>query len=261
MKRARMKLPILVLMTSFVVIGGCNKFNNSGTGVAGSYSGTITTQIWPQPPGNPIQMFGVVAKNGTGYFLTVPTAEDDVAIFTGLSGIGKVTSLEYDVPTEGQPILPSIPKWQFTITNISAATYRAQGEFMGVDTSQIVNLESFSSALQGDASVHTGTYQGPDVNRLTDVVVTLNATGELTGNDGLGCNISGTLSEEGNLDLYDVNLNIAGTSSCHGALSGAGFFDTKDWTGQFSGATGTYLYLLGSNGDFSHGFAMELKLE
>lgn len=252
---------VFIATVLLAAIGGCN--NADDTGTAGAYSGTISSYIAPQPPGAPSPIFGVVGKDGTGYFLAVPTAGSYLTTFQGLTSSGTLTSPEYDVPTEGLPVPRGAQNWQFTITatNASATTYELQGRFMGVDAGMNVDLKTLPITLQGTAPAQAGTYQGPDVNRLTNVVMTLDATGILSGSDGLGCQISGALTEEGNLNLYDVNLNITGSSSCHGALSGTGFFDTKDWTGQFSGATGIYLYLLGSNGDFSHGFAMALKLE
>lgn len=260
--------PTILLYRHFVgavllaTLGGCNNSSNDAGPLSGAYAGTLTDYMAPSFTSGPFIMFGGVNHDGTGYFLPVNTASSGIIAIQGLAGTGDVTGTEYDVPAEGQPVPHGAQTWHFTVTATDSAstTHELKGGFTGVDAGTNVDVTTLPW-LGGSPSSRAGTYQGPDVNRLTNVTMALDTQGNISGNDGLGCHVSGTLTEEGNLRFYDVSLIITGSSSCHGALSGVGFFDYGDLTGRFSGAAGPYLYLLGASGDFSHGFAMELKLE
>ena len=104
-----------------------------------------------------------------------------------------------------------------------------------------------------DASYH-GYYFGG----LTSIALNMRAPGSFSGNDGLGCQISGQLKPIDNRSLYQLAAAVTGPPACGGGIYGVAFQQNTDPTGQFSNSPGTYLVLIGSN-DLDAGFAAVLK--
>lgn len=252
-----------VLLLANAGYSNANAAGASSAGVSGVYAGESTFYRFPGPVAStPKPMIGAIRQDGNGYFISVPAASSDIQLFQNLKDNGQVTSPEHDVPTGERAVSRGAQNWQFEVkpAGSSGNAYALQGRFNCGDCYVALNLQMQPLTHQHlSLDSRSGRYQGFDVNRLTKVVITLDSKGDLTGTDAMGCHISGTLTQVGNLNLFDASVNITGASVCHGAMTGVAFFDTRDRTGQFSGATGSYLYLIGANGDFSHGFAMALS--
>ncbi len=264
----KLKSSLAVFAVLLLVNTGYSNANAAGAssaGVSGVYAGESTFYGFPGPVAStPKPMIGAVRQDGNGYFIAVPAASSDIQLFQNLRGNGQVISSERDVPTEGQGVARGAQNWQFEVkpADSSGNAYALQGTFNCGDCYIALNLQMQPLTHQHlSLDSRGGRYQGFDINRLTKVAITLDSGGHLTGTDAMGCRISGTLNPVGKLNLFDTNVNIAGSSACHGAMTGVAFFDTRDRTGQFSGATGSYLYLLGANSNFSHGFAMAVSYQ
>lgn len=251
----------ILIAAAALAVAGCNGSGSNGTtpDISGIYSGAAVISAGGNAQAS--IAVGAVAQDGNGYFIAVDSSGDtQLLAYDDLAGIGKVTSSQHEVPAEGSSISRGPETWQFKIKAVDASqtTFGLQGTFTGNGGNSLTVATASNTHAKG---LHAGNYQGQDVNRLTAVTATLGADGKLSGLDGLGCHLAGTLTQEGSLNLFDVSVAITGPASCHGTLTGLAFFDTQDWTGQFSGAHGTFLYLLGANSDFSHGFAMALRLQ
>jgi len=234
-------------------------------GTAGMYAGDTTYYRYPGPvAATPKRIFGAVGADGTGYFIAVAASSSDIQVFQKLHGKGQVSSPEREVLTEGRGVARGAQNWQIEIKPKGARgnAYALHGTFNCGDCYIALNLRMQALTHQHvTLSTRAGTYQGFDINRLSKAVITLDSAGRLTGSDALGCRFSGTLTQVGALNLFDARVQIAGASACHGSMTGVAFFDTRDWSAQFSGASGRYLYLIGASSDFSHGFAMALAYQ
>ncbi len=268
MDKLQLKSGLAVIAMLLLAHTGYSNSNSawaSSTRLSGIYSGTATYYRYPGPVAStPNRMIGAVRQDGNGYFISVPAASSDIQLFQNLKSNGQVTSPEYDVPTGERVVARGAQNWQFQVkpAGSSGNTYALHGTFNCGDCYIALNLQMQPLTHQHiSLDSRSGRYQGFDVNRLTKVVITLDSKGDLTGTDAMGCHISGTLTPVGKLNLFDASVDIAGPPVCHGAMTGVAFFDTRDRTGQFSGATGSYLYLIGANSDFSHGFAMALSYQ
>lgn len=237
-----------------------NAAGATAVGVAGIYAGSTTNYRYPGPTASTSRpLFGAVATDGDGYFVSVRAASD-IRLFRDLRGKGRITSPEYEVPAEGVAVARGPQNWKIEIEPVSGGMYALHGKFNNVSGYVALDLK-MQPLTYRDVSLDKkgGVYRGIDINRHTKAVITLAADGQLTGSDAAGCNISGTLNRVENLGLFTADVTFAGAPVCHGAMRGVAFFDTRDRSGELSGAAGSYLYLIGTNGDFSHGFAMALS--
>lgn len=254
-------LTVVAALIFAAAYGSPNNAGASAAGIAGIYSGSTTNYRYPGPAASmPRRLFGAVATDGKGYFVSVPAEISDIRLFRNLVGKGRITSPEYEVPTEGQAAAHGPQNWKIEIRPAGAGLYVIRGKFNNVSGYLALDLR-MQALTHRDVSLdgESGTFRGFDLNRRTKADITLAADGHLTGTDAAGCRISGTLTRVGNLDLFNAGVTFAGPPACHGAMTGAAFFDTRDRSGRFSGAAGSYLYLIGANGDISHGFAMVLS--
>lgn len=253
-------LTIVSAVLLVAAYGSSNATSTSAAGIAGIYFGSTTSYRYPGPTAStPRRLFGAVASDGTGYFVSVPTADGSIRLFRNLRAKGRITSAEYEVTTEGQAAARGPQNWKIEIQPAGGGLYDIHGKFNNVSGYVGFDLQ-MQPLTHREVSLddESGTYRGIDSNRETKGVITLAADGRITGTDG-GCRISGTLTQVGSLDLFDARVMFSGPPACHEAMTGIAFFDTRDLSGRFSKAQGSYLYLIGTNGDFSHGFAMALS--
>jgi hypothetical protein len=256
---------VAMLLLVNPVCGNAQAAGTPAGRAAGIYAGTTRYYRFPGPVASrPEQLFGAVGLDGTGYFISVPGPGSDIRVFQNLKAIGAVMSPEREVPIAGRGVARGAQGWPLEIrhTGTSAGAFDIQGKFNCGDCYIALNLRMQRLTHRSmSLSYRAGTYRGFDVNRLTKATVTLDKAGHFAGTDVLGCRLSGTLNRVGSLNLFEVNLDFIGPSACHGAMRGIAFFDTRDRTGRFDGAAQPYLYLMGANSDFSHGFAMVLAYQ
>lgn len=219
------------LSTSGGSSGSGNSGNNGGGGssssaVQGIYYGTFNTS-------GSAPVYGAVLPTGFGFFADVrgeayvmPAVSNNVDITGALIGYTPVGVL--------------FSNGQRTITYdliASASGTNSFNAFQNIDGTVSSGTQSGSLALSYYAlsasivpvSNLQGTYQGFYWGSSVAVNFTISATGTIAGNDGLGCSLSGTMANAtGNTNLFQVSLQITGSSNCPGSLSGASFSDQND---------------------------------
>ena len=256
---------VAMLLLVNPVSGNAHTAATPATPAAGIYAGTTTYYRFPGPvASSPNHLFGAVDEDGTGYFISVPGPSSDIRVLQNLRGIGSIMSTERDVPTAGRGVGRGAQDWPVKIrqTGSRGGTFRIQGKFNCGDCYIALHLHMQPLTHRRQwLNRRAGTYRGFDVNRMTKAAITLDKVGHLAGTDILGCRISGTLTREGSLNLFEAKLEFTGPSACRGAMRGIAFFDNRDRAGRFDGTTQVYLYLMGANRDFSHGFAMVLAYQ
>ncbi|HEY1772975.1 MAG TPA: hypothetical protein VGH91_07270 [Gammaproteobacteria bacterium] len=169
--------------------------------------------------------------NGTGFFYVVSPprafAETDKLTVTGTVSS---SSMQLSAPVDG-------------------ATFELDlspdGSFSGTP--------SFSAGRWSANYVGDGNFMPFDLS--------VDAAGNMDGTDFFGCDVSGTLSEVGTENLYDVTYkasdapgSVAG--ACGGALHGLGFLSTFDQSGKMGSGTFFYILLTGQ----SQAYGVEFKM-
>lgn len=112
-----------------------------------------------------------------------------------------------------------------------------------------------------------GYYAGPGAYAVDLTVMTSGGTYTLSGNDALGCTITGSVNfdlpedqltnVEGN-DLFGVTFTRTG-SGCGGSFTGLSFLSSTDFFGLFPGASGDYFYIVATNS--TSGFVAEFQIQ
>lgn len=241
---------------------GCQAAAAGSSGrIAGIYSGAITYYRFPGPVASkPKRLFGAIGKDGLGYFISTAPLSSEIQVFRHLAGSGAIISPEYEVPTEGQTVGRGVQKWKIEIRlgRGSGRSSRLLGKFNRVDGYAALELREVRLTGQHmPLTSRSGAYSGFDGNRHRTVNITLKPDGRFSGTNASGCGMSGRLTRLGERGLFNVRMMSSGPSACRTVVMGVAFFDTRDRTGRFSGA-GSYLYLIGTNQDLSHGIAMVL---
>ena len=255
----------------------------SGGGYGGGSSATLTLDgvyYGTLNPGSSMSannnFAGAVGPGGHAYFFSSGVSTSNVLVYSSISGTGQVTSNMTDIPSSNVGGSPTSSSWQVSIVeNSSSNNYGGYGgygpmspPFAITGTGMIgaaaenfsISYQTFSDTSSTIASL-AGSYQGSDITRVTAATLTVSSAGALTGTDGLGCALSGTLTQDPDKDVFVVSMNITGSGACPGAMSGEAFVTNNDISGVFSGAAGTYLYIVSANAGLTAASTLELKLQ
>ncbi|MGA9851378.1 MAG: hypothetical protein WBR15_00360 [Gammaproteobacteria bacterium] len=247
------KTVILVFMLISTLTAGCGGSSTSTTPpilevVPGPWSGTYSLN-----GGSQISASGVVSSGGFGYFADnqgnvfmleeVPETTPFTSTIIGTAPRGETFPDGNNVDTfsvnGNYSSSATATSMQATLTSIdptTGVTTGLNGNFSMTSNVPYTGTPSLA-ALQGQ---WTGYYVG---KASTSVAITISADGVFNGNDGYGCNISGSLvQQDPGTNLYYVNYITKG-SGCPGIMDGLAFESSKDTSGSFGGAAGTYLYL------------------
>jgi hypothetical protein len=130
------------------------------------------------------------------------------------------------------------------------------GTFSGVSSGNIAAVPF--TPLSGSPSALSGPQTGQVISGVADTLTLTFTPGtgasmSFSGTDTLSCTVSGTFTQVGTSNVFDVTYNYAGAAPCVAATStGIGFESTTDYFDMNSGAAGTYLYadILSSSGPF-----------
>lgn len=192
---------------------------------------------------------GAIAENGFGYFADTG---GNVFIFGGLPKASPFTSVvtAYAAPGQtfanGQSVVGFFATGSYS-SGSSGISLQADitendgnGNLAGSLTFASATPFSGSSSVAGLQGSWSGFYLG---KAGTSLSLTIAANGTLSGNDGYGCSLSGSLVQVApGLNLYYVNFASSG-SGCAGVLGGLAYQSTTDVSGAFGNAQGTYLYM------------------
>jgi hypothetical protein len=139
--------------------------------------------------------------------------------------------------------------------NVVSAT-SITGTFSGVSSGSMAAVPF--TPLSGSATALSGSQTGQIISGVADTLTLTFTPGtgasmSFSGTDTLSCTVSGTFTQVGTSNVFDVTYVYAGAAPCVAATStGIGFESTTDYFDMNSGAAGTYLYadILSSSGPF-----------
>jgi hypothetical protein len=226
--------------------------NNIGPGTpANTFSGPVLGIYYGQftPPGNgAVQVYGAIIPQGPGYFATTQGA---VYVLPALPDPAHIAGTVTGYAGPGQTFPSGQTQVAYNITASASVTGSntfyssiAGGVFQGsVAGSLNLGYKSISQATF-PVSQFVGTYQGFYWGINTSITLTVNADGTFTGADGVGCSLSGRLSNaSGNTNTFQVSLQRTGPSACPATLNGAAYMDVNDVTGLVPAPADHLLYM------------------
>lgn len=256
------------LIAAFVILPaltGCGGGgNSSSTSLTGPWSGTYTLS---SNSGSANATTGALSSEDDGYFAN---NNGDVFVLSSLPGTSPFTATLTGIAPPGQTFSNGYSAVNFTVSGSytsSGSGINMQATFTENDNqgtlSGSFNLTSNSpyngtSTLTGLQGQWSGYYVG---QAGTSINLNFGSDGSFAGSDGYGCVLSGSLTPDApntnQSNLYDVALGSSG-EGCAGTVDGLAYESSKDVTGVFGGASGTYLEIV-VFGPFT-AYVMELKL-
>jgi len=271
------KIAIFVVMCISALIAGCGSSSSSSAS-----NTTVILQVVPGPwsgtynlnGSSNIPVTGAVATSGFGYFAD---NRGNVFLVENVPQNSPFTGTAIGTAPPGQAFPDGSSVDTFIIngnyTSTATATHM-QATLTGIDPNNFTSYGGYATTgVTGNFTLSTNVpyAQTPSIAGLqgqwngyyigttsTSVDFTINTDGTFSGNDGNGCSISGSLvQQDPGTNLFFVNYLTSGTG-CPGIMNGLAYESSKDVSGAFGGAAGTYLYM----GIFSPNVAYtaELKL-
>ena len=245
-----------------VLTTGCG---SSSTSTASNT--TVVLQVVPGPwsgtyninGSSNISVSGAVSNSGFGYFAdnngyvflieNVPQSSPFVGTAIGTAPPGQTFPDGNTVDTftinGSYTSTATATSMQATLTGIDPSNYTSYSGYATTGVNGNFTLSS-DSTFTGTPSIAglMGQWNGYYIGKAsTSLVITINPDGTFSGNDGYGCGISGSLvQQDPGTNLYFVNY-IASGSGCPGIMNGLAYESTKDVSGVFGGAAGTYFYM------------------
>lgn len=264
---------ILVLLLSATVLTACGGGGGSSkkspptpiVAVApGPWSGTYSLN-----KGSDIKVNGAISAGGFGYFAD---SQGKVFMLQSVPNTASFTSV----------LIGTAPPGGTLAGGNNTVTFQVKGTFSSTatTTSMQATLTSFdpstglatnisgkftlntSTPFKGTVSLSAmqGQWDGYYLAKTPAAVsLAFQANGVFSGHDANGCTVSGSLVQQSpQTNLFYVNYTATG-SGCPGVMNGLGYLSSSDASGNFSNASGTYLYmgLFGLNVAYS----AELKLQ
>ena len=250
------KTTIFVSMLLCVLNAGCGGGSSSSSSntsvilsvVPGPWTGTYSLN-----GGSQISVEGTVAAGGFGYFAdtqgnvflaeNVPEQSPFSTTVVGTAAPGQTfadgNNVDTFIANGTYTSTATATSMQSTLTGVDPTTGATTGLNGNFTLNSYVPFTGTPSVagLQGQL---TGYYIGKS---STSVDFTVNADGTFSGNDGYGCSISGSfVQQDPATNVFFVNYLASGTG-CPGVMNGLAYESSKDVSGDFGGAAGTYLYM------------------
>ena len=214
----------------------------------------------PPPPPGPFNVAGdwqlVVPGlsgpgliNSTGQSAFFDTAGQTVVMpmITGASTFSG-TATAYASPPNGPSQASTVAGKVTSATSISGTITNPSG------------TGNFSASpntpLTGTIALPSGSKTGEPMGLANILQVAFAANGNITGSDGVGCTVTGTVTQDHTYNVFAVTLNSAGGTGCIGNLSGIGFESSTDYFNFNGGAPDTYFYVVFLTGQ-NQPFVME----
>ncbi len=110
--------------------------------------------------------------------------------------------------------------------------------------------------LSGAIALPSGSKTGEPMGLANILQVTFATDGSITGTDGVGCTVTGTVTQDHTYNVFAVTLNSTGGVGCIGNLSGVGLESSSDYFNFNGGAPDTYFYVVFLTGQ-AQPFAVE----
>ncbi len=246
------KIAWLLSFASLVLVGAMNfscgsssstTVNPSCTGGPYNIAGNWQITVTPTGVSPPVTGYGAIDSAGLALFFdtSLSTGAGDTLELPALSGScyfsGNIIS--YPEPIAGGSTVTDSVQGNFTSANAMT------GIFSGVSSGTLsaAPFTPLSGAPTPLSGAMTGEMEGvPDVLSLT-FSPTTGGSMSFTGTDTSKCTITGTFTQVGTSNVFDVSYTVAGAAPCVAATStGIGFESNTDYFDLNNSAAGTYLY-------------------
>ena len=231
--------------------GGGSSSNNSApttADVQGTWSGTYSIS----GGSSNVPVTSVIEQGGYGFFLD---SQGVLYVLPSLSGNSPVSGTVTAYAPVGYTFQNGQTQEQFSLT-ATVSSSAIGGTFTGNGETGSFSLTPYTP-FPGTPSIIAGQWQGYyGGSGASAVDITVNANGSFSGNDALGCSITGSFTQVGNANLFSVSVTSTG-AGCAGNLNGLAFESSTDYFNLFGGAAGIYYYVGVSNS--SAAFVAELK--
>jgi hypothetical protein len=249
------KLAWLLPLVALVLIGAmtvsCSSSSSSSTVnpncTGGPYDIVGNWQITVTPSGvTPVIGYGAIDSAGLAVFFDFDAASGDTG---GTLQLPALTGACYFTGNIVSSPLPSseAPTVSDTLQGNVVSATSITGTFSGASSGTIAAIPF--TPLSGSPTALTGALKGlpqgiTDTLSLTFSATNPGASMNFTGVDTNGCTITGSFTQVGGSNVFDVTYNVTGGPvSCSATSStGIGFESNTDYFNVNNGAAGTYLY-------------------
>jgi len=223
-------------------------------------TGCGSSSSTPPPPPGPFNVAGnwqlsvsgfsgLGIINSTGQAVLLDNAGQTIVMptITGANTFsGNATA--YQAPPNGLSVGSSVSGTVSSATSISGTVTNSSGT---------TNFTlSPTVPLSGVISLPSGAKTGEPMGLANILQVAFASNGSITGTDGVGCTVTGTVTQDHTYNVFAVTLNSTGGVGCIGNLSGLGFESSSDYFNFNGGAPDTYFYVVFLTGQ-AQPFAVE----
>ena len=241
---------VLVVSFGFLILlcGMTMSCGSSGSGggnkvpfnVVGNWQANFTANVGATATG-----YGAIDSSGLGAFLDTSGNIVQLPTITGVNSFsGNLTAYAVN-PTV-------FPDGSVVVTDAAQGNVNSATSITGTFTGTGSPSGSFSavpdSPLGGSAVVVSGVMNGKIMGFVDTLQLTLSGNGSFTGGDfgpgGAVCNVTGTLTQQGTNDVFDVTYNTPSGDCRLDTQTGIAFESKTDYLSVNGGKNATYLYLI-----------------
>ncbi len=240
----------LVFMCAMLINCGGSSSSSGGGNGGGPYDVVGNWQTNVISGGESVPFVGVINSQGQALLFgdVVPDMQDidyvgdtwELPTITGASSFSGNTSMYAALGTQ-------LPGGGTVDTVSMQGTVNSATSITGKNSGGSFTLSSYSP-LTGSVTAFSGTTAGWFAYAYGYAMAfTPSGSGQsmsFTGSNNVGCDISGTFTQEGTHNVFDVSMNITGTVDCPvtGTMTGLGFESDSDYFNMNGRQPGTYLY-------------------
>jgi len=229
--------------------GGSSSSSSGGGNGGGPYDVVGNWQTNLNASGESVPFVGVINSQGQALLFgdAVPDLQDidyvgdtwQLPTITGASSFSGTTSIYAVLGTQ-------LPGGGTVDTVSMQGTVNSATSITGKSSSGSVTLSAYSP-LTGSVTAFSGNTSGWFDENGFNLAFKPTGSGQsmsFTGSNNFGCDISGTFTQEGTHNVFDVSMTITGTVDCPitGSMTGLGFESNSDYLNINEWQPGTYLY-------------------
>jgi len=257
MRKFFLPCSFVVLVFMCAMLTNCGSSSGSGGGGTGGgpYNVAGNWQVNVNVSGQSVPFVGVINAQGQALLFgdAVPGLPDiayvrdtwQLPTITGASSFSGTTSLYAEMGT----LLPD----GSTVDTVSMqGTVNSATSITGKNSNGTFTLTAFSP-LTGSVTAFSGLTSGYINTNGFDLTFTPAGSGQsmsFTGSNSLNCQLSGTFTQDGTNNVFNVSMTLTGGVACPitGSMTGLGFESNSDYFDINEFRPGTYLYadMLGS---------------
>jgi len=202
----------------------------------------------PPPPPGPFNVAGnwqlsvtgfsgLGIINSTGQAVLFDNAGQTVVMPT-ITGVNKFSGsvTAYQFPPNGPTVVSTVSGTVSSATSISGTITNSSG------TGNFTLSPTIP--LSGAIALPSGAKTGEPMGVANILQVSFASNGSITGTDGVGCTVTGNVTQDHTYNVFAVTLNSAGGVGCIGNLTGIGLESSSDYFNFNGGAPDTYFYVV-----------------